>query len=66
LPGATTSSAPALEVSKVPIRQQHSWTAPFTVWLTNLHELDAAVERVVEPEEEEEVLLHGQELSQLK
>ncbi len=33
--------------------------------MTHLHELDAALERVVEPEEEQEVLLHRQELSKL-
>jgi hypothetical protein len=33
--------------------------------MTNLHELDAALERVVEPEEEQEVLFHRQELSKL-
>jgi hypothetical protein len=33
--------------------------------MTNLHELDAALERVVEPEEEQEVLLHRQQLSKL-
>ena len=31
-----------------------------------LHELYAGVERVVEPEQKEEVLLHGQQLGQLK
>jgi hypothetical protein len=33
--------------------------------MTHLHELDAALERVVEPEEEQEILLHRQELSKL-
>jgi hypothetical protein len=34
--------------------------------MTHLHELDTALKRVVEPEEEQEVLLHRQELSKLR
>jgi hypothetical protein len=33
--------------------------------MTHLHELDTALQGVVEPEEEQEVLLHRQELSKL-
>ncbi len=33
--------------------------------ISYLHELDAGVQRVVEPEEQQEILLHGQQLGQL-
>lgn len=47
------------------ISDSEYFTGLFNIFSTNLHEFDGRLERIIETEQQQKVLFHGQQLSKL-